>query len=170
MKRLMAILATGACALSLVAGAAHADSSNRPFMTTASGTDTVSIGCDGGCVQATFNGTATSSHLGTSSWIAELTVPLTGLTLTDNGELCGPATGSATLPAANGDEVDFTYAGTICALDATNPIFGAHSFSGTYTITGGTGRFQGATGTGEITAGDDANRNAFMSDSGSIGY
>jgi hypothetical protein len=49
---------------------------------------------------------------------------------------------STTMTAADGDQLFFEIEGTE----------GADGFSGTYTITGGTGRFEGATGSGSNTA------------------
>lgn len=56
--------------------------------------------------------------------------------------------GTATLTAANGDQVSFRYAVSTPFPDAT----GAFHARGTYVITGGTGRFAGATGGGAISA------------------
>jgi hypothetical protein len=54
----------------------------------------------------------------------------------------GTATGSGQLIAANGDIIAFTIAGTSVALEP-----GVGSITEVDTITGGTGRFAGATGT-----------------------
>jgi hypothetical protein len=170
MKKLMAILAIGALALTVTTGTTHADSVTRPFQTAASGTDSLGYGCNGWCVLASFNGSATSSHLGTSAWIANVAVDLTNASPTAGGQICAPAAGTATLPAASGDAVLFSYSGTVCVADPSNLLASPHTFTGTYQITGGTGRFENATGMGNITAGDDGSGNAFMSDMGSIGY
>jgi hypothetical protein len=55
-----------------------------------------------------------------------------------------PGYGSVTITAANGDEVTFDYVGLL------NPVTGEGI--GTFIITGGTGRFAGATGGGTFDA------------------
>lgn len=57
--------------------------------------------------------------------------------------------GSTTLIAANGDEVYYTWEGTLDWWE--DPA----TFEGTFTITGGTGRFSGATGGGIVTGTTD---------------
>jgi hypothetical protein len=56
--------------------------------------------------------------------------------------------GCLTMTAANGDVLHATYDGTILAPNANNFSY----FSGILTITGGTGRFQGVSGTASFTA------------------
>jgi hypothetical protein len=55
-----------------------------------------------------------------------------------------PGSGSVTITAANGDEVSFDYVGLLDALTGEG--------FGTFTFTGGTGRFAGATGGGTFDA------------------
>lgn len=55
----------------------------------------------------------------------------------------GQQSGSSTYIAANGNQLYATYSGTFTPPDPN----GVVQFSGTQTFTGGTGRFQGATGT-----------------------
>ncbi len=167
MKRFGLFLFVALTVVGLSGGTAFGNPNNRPFKTVASGTGTLAYGCEDACLTATFVGHATSSHLGTGAWSAVLTVPFSGAYPSGSG-VCAPATGTATLTAANGDDVNFTYTGTVCA--AGDIFTSAHSFTGTYSITGGSGRFDDASGTGNITAGDDGAGNAFMSDSGTIAY
>ena len=72
-------------------------------------------------------------HLGRTIGSVEETA-----TLTQNGPLI---TNTATYTAANGDQLFVAFSGT-----GTFPVDGVISFSGTETVTGGTGRFDGATG------------------------
>ncbi len=167
MKTIVAILTTTA-ALAFTAGPSFASAQSHPFKTIASGTATLAVS-GGDTVVGTFNGTATSSHLGTGAWDATIDVPISSIAPAADGQYCGPATGSATLTAASGDLLDFDYAGTVCEQGPA--LFGVpHTFTGTYVITGGTGRFTNATGAGTITAGDDGNGNAYMRDRGTISY
>jgi hypothetical protein len=83
-------------------------------------------------LSVTGSGTGIGSHLGQFSLSYELTVILA----------TGTATGSAQLTAANGDII---YA-TVVGLGVETDTPGVDSITETYTITGGTGRFEGAQG------------------------
>jgi hypothetical protein len=80
-----------------------------------------------------------ATHLGKFTAHAELQV--TGFTPPNIFE----AVGNFTLVAANGDEVTGTLAGTSMAT-GPGPIFTGHIATYVLTITGGTGRFDGASG------------------------
>ena len=86
----------------------------------------------------TSYGEGTSTHLGkvTSSAVVTLTWTPTGIW----------SAGTATTVAANGDRLCSTQSGWTT---------GPGAFVGTFTITGGTGRFEGATGSGIVTASVD---------------
>lgn len=64
------------------------------------------------------------------------------------GDLPGPIHGCAALTAANGDTLMAIYDGTVGAADSN----GFAPATGTMTITGGTGKFQGASGTVNFSA------------------
>lgn len=99
-------------------------------------------------------GRGVASHLGA--------VALTGADCVTPGFAFGPqgpqivgfAFGSAaspgtfTLVAANGDRVTGNYWGRLAPASASEPIFSIQD--GRYVITGGSGRFAGATGQGEV--------------------
>lgn len=155
------------------ASAAPANSA-RPFASNGSGTETSlsAPGCQNiGTHDCTVRsaGTATSSHLGTGSFVSDLTVHWASATPNGAGGFCAPADGVGTLTAANGDTVTQTESGTVCEVGATS-LNAAHTFTGTFANTGGTGRFRSATGGGTVTGGDDGAGNSFYSDSGTIGY
>ncbi len=86
---------------------------------------------------ANFVGTSQMKHMGRSAQTGTLSLGAA----TVNGF---PGTGSVTITAANGDQVTFVYVGDL------NPMTGVGA--GTLEITGGTGRFAGATGTGTFYA------------------
>jgi len=86
---------------------------------------------------ANFVGTSQMKHMGRSAQAGTLSLGAP----TVNGL---PGTGTVTITAANGDTVTFKYTGFL------NPFTGEGA--GPLEITGGTGRFAGATGTGTFYA------------------
>ncbi|MGI9025900.1 MAG: hypothetical protein ACR2GP_10015 [Burkholderiaceae bacterium] len=85
-------------------------------------------------------GSGHASHLGATTGISsDCVTPTSAYTYSfSNGKL--------TLTAANGDEVRAEYSGSLSPT-ATPPIY---AIAGTYRITGGTGRFSNASGTGTL--------------------
>lgn len=173
MRKLLLSAAIAVTTIGLAAPtAAWANGGSRPFQSAGSGTETPS-GSDcqftaAGCSVET-DGTATSSHLGTGSYTSTLTVAWASATSNGAGGYCAPASGTSTLTAANGDTLDQTVNGTVCEVGAS-AANDAHTFSGTFTNDGGTGRFTSATGGGTITGGDDGAGNSSYSESGTIDY
>jgi len=122
-----------------VVGCIHAPPGTElPFHAHASGTMTSGTA-------GTFEGTAEGNWLGGGAIDGSFAADPIGLIN------CPSAVGtfdlSVTLAAADGDEVHETASGTFC-IDGSTP-----SYRGTasYTITGGTGRFRAATGSGTVT-------------------
>ncbi|HUZ16539.1 MAG TPA: hypothetical protein VMU72_10260 [Gaiellaceae bacterium] len=166
-------VAVGATALFLaLAGLALAGPSGVPFKSAGSGTESSlsPSGCQftGGCTVQT-NGTATSSHLGKGPYTSTLTVNWAAATSNGAGGYCAPATGTGTITAANGDKLYQSETGTVCEVGASTPT-ASHTFTGTYTNTGGTGRFAGATGGGTVTGGDDGSGHSNYQENGTISY
>jgi hypothetical protein len=122
-------------------GAASA-STQIPFKARQTVTDVV-VACPSLCFQEQGSGTAallgrfTSTGSGTATAVTPLDA--THLTITTNE--------SHMLTAANGDTVTLAVSSNGIEDLATGII----RVVGTYTVTGGTGRFTGATGTGEVT-------------------
>ena len=89
-------------------------------------------------------GTGTASHMGA------VTVTATDC-ITPNPHSFGFAfsNGKLTLMAANGDEIRANYSGTFVPLRHSIP-FTLYTISGTFTVTGGTGSFSNATGSGDL--------------------
>ena len=88
-------------------------------------------------LQLHFSGEGTASHLGESDIVGESQ-------LAPTGPGCFQiATDAVTLTAANGDQLFITNSGQDC-FDSTGHIVG----NAIFTVTGGTGRFAGASGTG----------------------
>jgi len=87
---------------------------------------------------ARFNGASRMTHMGNAAQAGTLTLTPTG------SPVLFPGNGSVTITAANGDTVTFDYTGILNA--------GTAEGAGTFNITGGTGRFTGATGAGTFYA------------------
>jgi hypothetical protein len=67
---------------------------------------------------------------------------------------CAPASGTVTLTSSTNaaDQIFKTEQGQVCGGTAAGA---THTFSGTYQITGGTGRFLGTTGSGTVNSADN---------------
>jgi hypothetical protein len=87
---------------------------------------------------ATFAGGGPVTHMGDTTQTGTLFLG------PPDESLVYPGYGSVTIVAANGDKVTFDYEGYLNALTGEG--------IGTFTITGGTGRFAGATGGGTFDA------------------
>ena len=92
----------------------------------------------------TTTGTGTASPMGAVSLMATDCI-------TPNPRSFGFAfsKGKLTLTATNGDEIRASYSGTFLPLPHSIP-FTLYTISGTFTVTGGTGRFSNATGSGDL--------------------
>lgn len=173
-RYVLIVLPVVALALTVTTAMAHAGST-RPFRSAGSGTEQSlsapgcqNVGTHDCTVQTT--GTATSTHLGTGPYVSTLTVHWGQAYSNGAGGYCAPADGPSTLTAANGDTLSLWNAGTVCEVGATG-LYIPHTFSNaTYKITGGTGRFAGASGSGTESGGDDGFGNAYYSASGTISY
>lgn len=93
-------------------------------------------------VPAANLGEGTFTHLGLSKYRGILTTTWNLVLGT------GTVAGSLVLEAANGDTLYVDVTGT----QTMDILFTFSDFTGTYVITGGTGRFEGAAGTGTISA------------------
>jgi hypothetical protein len=87
---------------------------------------------------ATFTGGGPVTHMGKTKQNGTLTLGL------PNAEGLFPGYGSVTITAANGDQLTFDYTGFLNAETGEG--------TGTFTFTGGTGRFADATGGGTFDA------------------
>ncbi len=124
--------------LVLGAGASPAAAKSLPFHGRVEATwDNVfdAFGPDG----ATFEGGGPVTHMGNTTQTGILF-----LSPVPNAQGLYPGHGSVTITAANGDELTFDYEGLL------NPLTGEGT--GTFTFTGGTGRFAHATGGGTFDA------------------
>ena len=164
------LLGAGVMALALAGGTALADSNQLPFTSSGSGTQIAGgpPGCQfGGVCTVTSTGTATSSHLGTGPYTSTLTLFYNQVSFPTPTTYCVPAAGNSVLTAADGDQLFIATTGQVCGGTAAGAV---HTLTGTYTITGGTGRFTGATGSGTESGSDDGGANSTYTLSGTIGY
>lgn len=97
-------------------------------------------GCPSGFTTIT-RARGTVVHLGSTEWYSDHCVSM------ETGAIAG---GRLVLTAANGDEVHATYSGLSGPIP--EEIGQMIAVSGVIVITGGTGRFEGASGTAELTA------------------
>ena len=106
-------------------------------------TEPVIVGsCGPGCLLLEIGGTGQATHMGRTDFEGPSEVQIN---LSDPSS--GTQTGTSTLTAANGDTIVIAFAGTVEfeGPSPTDPV----SFQGTWeVIAGGTGRFEGGTGSG----------------------
>jgi hypothetical protein len=95
--------------------------------------------CD--VVHVVVIGTGTATHLGKATELIHATI-------TDANDTCRGLSDTRTLTAANGDQLFISGTGTACT-DPTNPDLETASL--TWIVTGGAGRFAGASGSGSET-------------------
>ena len=133
-------------------GPTHADARSaaqspaRPFRLTAEGNANPDFS-QGPCnVLNTESGTGVALHLGRVTWTA---TEVANFCVDPANPGLGLATGQLVVTAANGDRLTANGQSTVQADFAG----GTLTITGTFTITGGTGRFAGATGGGTITGG-----------------
>ena len=120
-----------------------------------------------------FGGTCHVSTTGTASvragnygfdatYTSALAINYGAVTFPKPGQYCAPAAGTVHIASTTtpGDSIDKTEQGQVCAGTGTGA---SHTFTGTYTITGGSGRFTGATGSGSVRTTDDGAGNVTSS-------
>lgn len=138
---LLALAAAGATAPAAVAGP-----KNAPFKAAVVTQETLRFdpaACNAPPYLAgTTTGTGVASQMGAISFVASDCIS-TGATTFSFGN------GQLTITAANGDELKATYSGTLTPLP--NPVqLPLYTLSGHFNVTGGTGRFEAASGSGYL--------------------
>ena len=147
MKKFVSALLTVLALLTFSAGVALADTST-PFNPQLVGTVSVSPAGNSQQVQKwTLMAKGSQAPLGDFAYQSELVVHIqNGLPAFAQGH--GTFTGVGT---SSGDSISFTLNLTFGSPEANNP--NMIPFTGTFTVTSGTGRFQGVTGSGTIPQG-----------------
>ena len=118
----------------------------------------------------TGSGTVTTSFTGSTQILRNYTgtvegSPVSGTFSAGENDLsgaCGEANGRATLTDASGDQLFKVENGTGCETDS------GHVWSGTYTVSGGTGKFEGASGTGTFSYTNPGDGTFSSTESGSV--
>jgi len=141
-------------AIAPVGALAKAGGTDRPIKDTSSGT----ISVDLATLTFTADTTGRIAHLGRS------TAHLEG-SVTPTGPLTFTTAGTVTVVAANGDKLFATFSGS-----GTNDGSGNTEGTQVTTITGGTGRFENASGTETGSNRTTANGDFFYSQRGTISY
>ncbi|MHB8717458.1 MAG: hypothetical protein ACYDAC_01005 [Candidatus Dormibacteria bacterium] len=138
-------------------------------------TNPTGYGCQFGgvCVVDTTGNadvTAGDYHF-SATYTSTLSIDYGHVTLSNNDTYyCAPATGTVQITSNRnaGDRIDKTESGQVCGGTATGA---PHTFSGTFQITGGSGRFTGATGSGSVSSQDDGHGTVTSStEQGTISY
>ena len=137
-------LRTAALLAALACGTAFAGPTNVPFKATLVVQE--QIRPDPARCQANPYLAGTTAGSGQASHLGAVTGSGTDCITPTSAYTYAFSNGKLTLIAANGDELRADYAGALTP-SATPPIF---VVAGTYRITGGTGRFSGASGTGAV--------------------
>jgi len=126
------MVAMTSIALALPAGAG----SQVPFKGADVGTFSLPGACSDGSLQVVIEGSGTATHLGRYRYEAnECFNPVTGA-----------FSGEPTVTAANGDQLFGTYSGQVSSTSDPNVI----TYEEQLTVSGGTGRFAGATGAFDV--------------------
>ena len=133
-------LGAATLAACLVAAAPPSGAESPPLFGSIGGTLQVTGVGPNGPTSAIYSGTGTAAQLGVS--LMEGAISIVGPAPCPNGFA---ATHSDTLTASDGSRVSMTISETSCPRPADPSTYDC---TGTYTITGGTGRFKSATGSG----------------------
>ena len=111
----------------------------------------------GGTCEVITSGSAlvsAGSYVFPATYLSDLYIDYAGAYQTTVGSFCAPATGTVTITSQvnSEDQIFKSETGLVCGGDSPGA---THTFNGTYQITGGAGRFSGASGSGTVTAADD---------------
>lgn len=118
-----------------------------------------------GFVSVTYVGEGNATVLGKFDFLAKLAVRWDTPMPNGSGGYCAPASGYSTHETSDKSTVVMNFTGTFC--EASQQAFATETlphmpappftYTGTYLIVDGTGRFRGASGSGSITGSTDQN-------------
>jgi hypothetical protein len=140
-----------------VSAHARAKNSSRAFTlrhVTITGKGTVTNPGAAGCQFTASGCTLTSSGnldgIPGGTYSSTLTIMWTQATSNGHGGFCAPAAGDTTVTLPGLGTLTKHESGTVCEVGVTGPNV-AHTFTGFFSVTAGTGLFAGATGSGTAT-------------------
>ncbi len=147
----------------LAAPAAHSDPQARPFTVTVATQETLApnpAACPLTILQGTTTGQGHATHMGRVTVSSTDCVALGASQFTFTN-------GALVIVAANGDQLTADYSGALLPT-AAYPVY---SLSGSFRITGGSGRFSGASGAGTLrgTSNVVTGQGAYVA-TGTLGY
>jgi hypothetical protein len=170
--RLGGIAAVAACALALMSGSALAATLGE--QEAGSQTSAGASNCQfspSGCTIGSA-GTVIGTPITAGTFTSTLTIYYTQFTVGNPGfAFCAPASGSATLVDGTNtaNTISKAESGQVCASSFGSD--GSYTFIGNYTITGGTGIYSGATGTGTVNTFQPTQTSPFTgSEDGTINF
>jgi hypothetical protein len=140
-----------------VSAHARAKHSNRAFSlrnVTINATGTVTnaggVGCQFSASGCTLTSTGNLTGIVGGTYSSTFTIMWTQATANGQGGFCAPASGDTTLTLPALGTLTKHEIGKVCEVGATG-LNVAHTFTGTFTVSSGTGVFAGATGSGTAT-------------------
>ena len=147
-RHMLVVMLIAMGTIGIGANSASAAGHQVPFQASYSGTAAFTS-----ATTALFTGTGIASHLGRSTNVNHITV--TGPATSCSGGFAN--VNRETLTAANGDKLELTGLHDVGCPTRPGVVHG----TGDWTVTGGTGRFAGATGQGTFVGGADFNKGTF---------
>jgi hypothetical protein len=153
-RHTLAVMLTTIATIGIGVNSASAADTQVPFHASYSGTAAFTPATTSSPATALFRGTGIASHLGHSTNANHITV------LSDPVTSCPEGFANVnveTLTAANGDTLELTGPHDVGCPTRPGVVHG----TGDWTVTGGTGRFAGATGQGTFVGGADFNTGRF---------
>jgi hypothetical protein len=162
----VAIAASIPLGMAFAAASGSSNSRSHNFQSAGQGTSVSESkpGCQftaAGCTIKT-TGYANNGSLGNGKYTETITIDWAANYSNGKGGYCAPSSGPSVLTTSHG-KIDIQTTGTVCEV-AKSVTFGRHVFFGTYSVTGGTGRFAHASGTGSSYGGDNGfTHNAYVS-------
>ena len=113
-------------------------------------TNAGAAGCQLSASGCTLASTGNLTGIAAGTYTSTFTIMWTQATPNGQGGFCAPATGDTTLTLPGLGTITKHETGKVCEVGVTGANV-AHTFTGTFTVTGGTGFFAGTTGSGTAT-------------------
>ena len=123
-----------------------------------------------GCTE-TLSGTVNGTPIHQGTYSGMLTINYSQATSNGQGGYCAPASGQVTLTDSQtpSNSISKNEHGTVCEVGATGNNV-PHTFNGTFQITGGTGEYSDATGSGTVQASEQGDGTTTTHEDGTFSY